>query len=424
MKRYFSLSFLALTAAVAACNSKEGDDPRRAVANADEGVRLDVNDVSFLFPLVDPQGAPQEAELLALRSPGAGGALLDEASFAAVAAGVARPGDRAFPAYDSWRVVAARVDDCAKRQAADAACVPQLRLIVQPVDAGQTFAQDQALHLVYNLPPADFDGLLDELVALKRAASVPTDGAPLHVHPAMRAEGAAGPFATGLKRAISARVGPANLFAVAVMFTTVKMGVFEWRFANGVFQNGAFVQPPLPCTDPARTSMSVFGTGFFNSINAPALCGDLLNEMVDSHPGGKFLLKTPEEQQPAIDAQLRADNPDSAAFGDARCLECHVGQRALARVKGPSFIEPGFDQNPNRFVPPEGVTTTFRSGRLDPNSPVPDSPIDAAGPYEVRAFGYLSGTPSYTVRALNETALVASSLTKRLAERPAPAPAN
>jgi hypothetical protein len=418
MKRSF-LSIFAFAAAVAACGG-ESAGPRQAVANANEGTRLDVNDVSFLFPLVDPQGAPQEADLLTLRSPGVGGVLLEESALAAVASGVSRPGDRAFPAYDSWRVVSARVDDCAKLKIEDATCIPQLRLIVQPISPGQTTAEDQTLHLVYNIPPAEFDGLLDELVALKKSSSVPTDGVPLHVHPAMRAEGAAGPFAAGLKRTITAHVGQANLFAVAIMFTVVKMSVFEWRFANGVFRDGAFIQPPLPCTDPARKSMSMFGSGFFNSLNAPSLCGDQLNDMIASHPGGKFLSLTPEEQQPAVDAQLRDENPELVAFGNARCFACHVGHRALARVKGIPFLEPGFDQNPNRFVPPEGVTTSFRSGRRDPNSPDPDSPIDVTGPYEVRAFGYLNGTPSYSVRALNETAMVAGSLTKRLAERPAP----
>jgi hypothetical protein len=421
---------VAMVLGVVACGPGGGDGgERQAAANADEGAALDVNDVSLLFPLVDAQGVAQEANLLSLRSPGLGGPLLSDDTFAAVLASAAQPDDPAFAFTDpgAWKVVGVRADDCAKLRADDAACVPQLRLIAQPVAAGTAAAQDQALHLVFNVPAADFDALVDGLVALKKSSGVPTNGVPLGVHPAMAVEGAAGPFATGLKRLVAEHAGPANLFAVASMLTVrVRSNApTEWRFSNGVLREGAFVRAPLPCVDPAEPSVSVFGSAnpsFSNFLSAPAVCADDLDAMIESHPGDAFPRLTPAEQQPAVDAQLRADDPTRRAFAELRCPTCHAGDRALARVRGAEFLEAGFDQNPNRFVPPEGVTAAFRSGRLDPNQATPDNAFDITGPYEVRAFGYFSTLPSYTMRTVNETALVVDALNKKLAARPAPTP--
>jgi hypothetical protein len=431
------VSFLVLVGALGAgaCGSSGGGG-EQSVANADEGVTLDMNDVSLLFPLADPQGLPQSDELLSVRAPGKGGPLLSDEAFQAVLGAALLPGDRplvqiatvpvSFGDPSNWKVVGVRADDCAKLRADAPGCIPQLRLVAQLLERQADAAQDQTLHLVYNLAPADFDELVADLLALKASSSVPTNGAPLGVHPAMAAEGAAGPFAAALKGVIAKHVGQPNLFAVAAMLT-LRNGDprgTEWRFSNGVFQNGTFVQPPLPCVDPSLKSVSVFGSGLSNALSAPPTCADAVNEMVDSHAGGAFLQRTPEEQQAAVDAQLRTENPNVTQFQQSTCLGCHVGGRALARVKGFEFLEAGFDQNPNRFVPEAGIATAFRSGRRDPNQAEPDDSFDLNGPYEVRAFGYLSDLPSYTMRTVNETAHVVAALNKRLAETPpAPGPA-
>jgi hypothetical protein len=414
---------LAAGAVSAGCSGGGGGGEQAAAsANADEGVALDVNDVSFLFSLASPQ-----PELLTLESAGKGGPLMTEEGFRAMmarapgsdgGAGTFVPQGRA-----DWRVVAARVDDCAKLKAADAGCVPQLRLIAQPFQFPNQ-AEDHALHLVYNLDEPGFAALLDDVVALKKASSVPTNGVPLGVHPAMRAEGPAGPFATRLKQVIAKHVGQPNLFAVAAMFTTTdpRDGVL-WNFSNAAFVNGAVVSPPLPCTIAGTDRVTVVSGGASNTLRpATSTCADDLDLLVQSHGSGDFFNATPDAQAAAVSAQLRADNPALNGFGDLKCSTCHVGSRALARAKGVEFLEPGADQDPGRFVPAAGVTAAFRSGRRDPSSTTPDNASDLTGFYEVRAFGYLGAVPSYTTRTVNETAVVVDALNKKLAAQPAPAP--
>jgi hypothetical protein len=424
MKRYVLASSVLLAAvAIGACGGGDAPEQRAATANADEGVALDVNDVSLLFPL--PQNEGQLGGLLSINAPGAGGPLLGDENFRAVLALAEKPGDSPFPHSDpaKWKVVGARVDDCAKLRADDAGCIPQLRLIAQPVEAAvSSRGLDQAIHLVYNLAPASFDGLVDGLVALKKAASVRTNGVPLHVHPTMRAEGLDGPFATGLKRLIAENVGPQNLFATAVMLTrqsSFAPQAVEWRFASGVVRDGAVVRAPLGCAPPDAKTIDVIGGaqgGLFNRVLPAATCADNVDDIVQSHRNAQapFFQKPAAEQQERVDAALRIENPLETALADTHCAGCHVGSRALVRAKGVNFLASDVDQNPNRFAPAPGITTTFRSGRADPNAANPDDLNDISGPYEVRAFGYLNGLPSYTMRTVNESAHVVEALNKKL----------
>jgi hypothetical protein len=414
------LSSFLVAAALAACTSN-GPETRDASANqtAAAAVTLDVNDVSLLFPL--PTRRADLAQLLSINAQGAGGPLLSDANFRALVGFETPSDDPTFKANDpkAWKVVGVRVDPCAQT-APGAACQPQLRLITQPVtfEGGRAGTLDHAIHLVYNLTPDAFSSLAADLVALKQAAGASTNGAPLGVHPAMRAEGLGGPFAKGLKQLIGKHAGPANLAGAAVMLT---LNAGEWRFAISAARDGALVQLQPPCADASRRTISMRGTtgfvgNFIDRVEPPATCADNVNEIILSNPGpggGAFLQKSAAEQQPFVDAALRVDNPRTHTAFTTDCVSCHVASRSLARVKGEAFLSAFDDGNANRFVPAAGVTMTFASGRLDPADASPAS--DPIGPYNVRSFGYQDELPSYTARALNETAFVVEQMNAALA---------
>src|SRR5262249_13971613 len=74
-------------------------------------------------------------------------------------------------------------------------CQVKLRLVAQPLNPhpGQPvapgtqseFLSDSALHLIYDIPPAQRDAIVRDLIAIKQASPVPTTGVPLGVHPGL-----------------------------------------------------------------------------------------------------------------------------------------------------------------------------------------------------------------------------------------------
>jgi hypothetical protein len=78
-----------------------------------------------------------------------------------------------------------------------------------------------------------------------------------------------------------------------------------------------------------------------NPLSDPSTCGDGLGDLLDSHPGGGFFQKTPEEQRAAASAPLRARNPLLTAAQDVQCLGCHAAPRALGRARGSTSSPPG-----------------------------------------------------------------------------------
>lgn len=128
-------------------DTSEAHETNRAAA-------LDVNDVSFLFPL--PATNANADDLLATDAKAAHGPLLSGESFKRLVS-CAFPDpteDATFPAngFDqqkNWRIVAARFDPCAKSDPKDAVCNVQLRLVAQGLDPGKASdelnAADQAM---------------------------------------------------------------------------------------------------------------------------------------------------------------------------------------------------------------------------------------------------------------------------------------
>src|SRR5262249_17418528 len=123
--------------ALFACSSGDG-----AAGPADEqdvkstATKLDVNDVSILFPL--PKKQTDASLLLSLDASGPNGPLLAKDAFAELLSFAHPEDDKTFAEnhFDdpaNWRIVAMRVEACAKLDPKAAACATQVRLVAQPV---------------------------------------------------------------------------------------------------------------------------------------------------------------------------------------------------------------------------------------------------------------------------------------------------
>ena len=160
---------------------------------------LDLNDVSFLFPLPDTVAGLDG--LLGLDSKGPAGTLLPVAARTGLPAHLERGADSSLHApLDGVRVVAARVDPCFA--ATPGECRKQLRLVAQPFHPTGSPPRviDATVHLFYDLSDSQFTDLVAGLRALKQRAGAMTACQPLQVHPVMVKEGLGGEYAARFDR--------------------------------------------------------------------------------------------------------------------------------------------------------------------------------------------------------------------------------
>jgi len=367
---------------------------------------LDVNDVSFLFPL--PSAGQPATLLLGLGAQGNGGVLLTQAHFTQ-AVGGSQPLAVATT-YDDWRVVSFRFDTCGL-DVAGGPCVVQLRLEVQPVFASANAAasaSDEALHLIYDVDPASIAAVEQGLRALKAASPAPTTGSPLGVHPGLLAQGLGGSYATAVEAFVLQVVGEPSLVRVASLLTTAH-DPGAWFFAASTVDGGVYSPLTIAGTSASAIALLVGPAADAGppSASPPPAVGTL-----DPVPAGtddvELLLSasavlgaSSADYQAACDAALRLEN---AAFHDAfdvDCASCHMASRQLAfasRLR--PFTSAG---DPNAFAPPAGVTSTVAV------SEVPDPPAAPPG-YFTKGFGYQAGAPSFIARTVYESADIAARL--------------
>jgi hypothetical protein len=209
-------------ASALACTSQGSGDVQDA-GQPTIAAHVDLNDVSFLYPL--PSWEARD-DLLRLSSAGDQGALLTRSTYdGPPALAVFTPsGPSNADVYEDSRVVGVRVDPCfAAGESAASGCKKQIRLIVQPIlpnpDASATTLTtgDAALHLLYDLDDAQWAGLVRGLADLQALAGDGTRGKPLGVHPVIEAEGLRGPYATALNALVLRYAGEATLARIARM---------------------------------------------------------------------------------------------------------------------------------------------------------------------------------------------------------------
>lgn len=365
-----------------------------ADAAESDGVRLDVNDVSFLWP--PPRDQDDVTELLSADASLAGSgetvwpqgpfdAVVGKAQSVVVVNSAGRENrimfgrfEEAFKNRKNWKIAGVRVDPSAPGTAPMVTralgSIPQIRLIMQPVtvsDSGEVVVHDVAAHLVFNFvqrfePAADgtgppraipdtiaFGAIVRDLVALKGAlhdAGIDTAGN-LTVHPGFKSSSFE--FSTKLREILKKHLSENRLSAVAFMGieSPEPWIFFAMRNADGAlavapqrtlggeaaqmltFRGGTHVMPP-PVTSNVEgggVSTAVLFTGGVESIlDKPAIEG--------------------------LDRPLNRDiadiiaNPQLANFANTDCVSCHSES---ARRKE---LELGLAEESLRFQRPEGIS--------------------------------------------------------------------
>ncbi|MBK7857632.1 MAG: hypothetical protein IPJ65_03180 [Archangiaceae bacterium] len=377
--------FLPLAVALAAC----GQPP-----NPTGSTRLDLNDVSYLYPL----SADAPTALLRFDSGGEKGALLTRAFFDQV-----KPVDEELDGtgiYSGMRIISARVDPCfpVNKKGEPLSCKKQVRLVAQIVEtkAGALTTRDGTLHLFFDLSDAEWALVVDGVGALKALAGSATDGKPLDVHPVMKAEGAGGAYARQLNALITAHCGAENLSRVAFMVAG-KDGK-NWNF--GAFnRNGAVLEAdPIPrFTDKKEQGLEEHGNEERrNSEMVPTPTNIDLTTLLSYT---ELQLADELTLVRATKEALLIENPDHETPQTIDCASCHVASRALTfgaadrNIDLKSFTE-------ERYVAP----ARFDVRRVD---------AAANNPFAQRAFGYFGADTALSQRTINESAVIAEALSPK-----------
>jgi hypothetical protein len=172
-----------------------------------ETEQLDVNDISFLWPV--PKTKEDADALISLADAASDGPIMPPAIFKALIEMAKTVGvngrtiqfpDASFEDPRTWKVAGIRVNPTAlgtNPKALAIAEIPGIRLIVQPVTVNGDVAtvNDFTMHVVFNFtqkgtPPklfspnkAAFGPIIQDLRSIKESMGIQTTGIPLQVHP-------------------------------------------------------------------------------------------------------------------------------------------------------------------------------------------------------------------------------------------------
>lgn len=379
--------------------SSPGGGQAGATAGAAGGasVHLDLNDVSFLYPLPSWQDRDQ---LLSPATEGAHGPLVPRALYEQEAPLLLEPGPNApDDLYGSLRVVSARIDPCFPADAsATPPCRKQLRLVMQPVledpaSSGATTG-DGALHALYDLSDAEWQTLSAELYGLKALAGTGTDHQPLQVHPVLRVQGLAGTYATALRSLILEHASSDTLAEMAFMQLTKKDR--SWIFMAKVKTPAGYEQLNIP-----RVSATSQGASVNFSSEAT---GDAPHTiLIQPPPPNVTILALPDpssssdQVSSALHEALRIDNPSAGTNPQTvDCASCHLATRNRRFAERARSVDTS--SWPERFE-----DATFDLSHADEVGDDQSS---------LRTFGYFGSKSSIADRVINESALVAAQLSR------------
>jgi hypothetical protein len=356
-------------------------------AAAGEG--LDLNDVSFLSPLTNGR-----ALMSLVVEP-----LLTRAQFDAIPNLV--EGIDGGALWSEMQIVSVRVDPCFPSAAppAPVSCVPQIRLVAQPVlqggaDAGfRTTTRDATLHLFYSLSPTEFAQVHAEVWALKRLAGDATMLKPLDVHPVLARDGLQSPYGEALKAMVSRNCHQRTLSRVA--FMSVNPEGFAWTFGAFNVENGQLVDDTIPrLRSLKRQGVREEGGAVFRAgVLLPDVPGDDLPVLLSE---SEVRLTDDDTLRAALTSALQLEHPDRSSPKTHDCASCHVASRSRRNAER------------RRNIDTTSFADAFASTRFDLRR------VDGAAddPHAMRAFGYFGFLSALSQRTINESAKVAESLSK------------
>lgn len=385
----------------------------------------------MLLPPVPP-GSPG---VLLLEDQGDHGELLPESLYQQIDPFVRpAPGTSNAVAQSSFQVVSLRIDPCfpdlAVLESDPSLCRTQLRLVAQPVVNGfpppppgapgppsppdelPIGATDNAIHLLYDIPAAEFAVLVEELGAfsgLEQSINVADTDASVWVPSRLQEDPAAGTARAELRELVLRYAGADRL----TQFTFMRSeGSHAWDFGGFVVDNGQ------------ATALDVIGTGVpvqrllatasVLSIEPATTHSAPLADLLAQREGTGaplFLEGTPEAQRDAVQVALALEHPGLARPESVDCVSCHVAFPLRQRAERMGVSADGLDAYASSF--PLG-------GAVSPDEPIFGNCLDAGSEgclfveNRLRAFGWFAGTPVVSQRTVNEAAAVAEALNRHL----------
>jgi hypothetical protein len=373
--------------------SADGDAGDASEPEPDAGTRLlGVNDVSYLFPL---PAENEQDQLLALSAAGEHGVLLTRTLYDTHVERLWE-GPSIEMGYDWCRVTAMRLDPCGGQTTIDdpASCVPEVRLSVQPTGGGGSMI-DAAIHLIYQLPRAELDAMLEELLALKSSSELDVQPLPLGPHPIMVEQGLGGAFATGVQQTILAHVGVERL--VKLTFMDRGRNSDNWRLHLVERSGDAFAPAIIPATGTEDTQQGVDEVGGeggrFTSVHPVDDSVGYPSDLLDSTLATGLAAA---QKRAALDRLATFEDPTRFSSLNLDCGSCHVNTNARG------FYEQLFTLSAApSFVPPPGQNVE----RHD------DSELRGN---VLLSFGYFTDRLVVSQRVINESARVADWLSHGL----------
>lgn len=358
------------------------------IASTTHATRLGPNDISLLLPL--PETAAEDKLWRADQAGGYGELLplelyrhLPRIAF-----------ETAEDTYPKLRVISMRLDPCFPPKPPRQGCLPQVRLVWQPVEPdqnGRLRTIDAAAHTFYDLEVDEFRRLKEELEAVKLSGQ---EDEVLRIQPQLEREGWSGPYARRVLPLILAHLGRERLSEIATM--QLAGGENVWIFSHASVTGGQLATLPIPRVPrPMQAFMNTpapWAPTYFNKARAvpePEGADTIVLLFRDSREFG------PAEEVMVTDAVMaayRIENPETHTARSMDCVTCHSAQ--IARVWAEArFPWLGLNQRAN------GVRYDSRFSLVN-SSPSPgDTRV-------LRAFGYFGRTPAISQRTVNETAAV------------------
>lgn len=380
-----------------------------------------LNDVSILFKL--PQNEVDYQSMLKPSAKGFGGELLTKTFVKDRIGGINNASAQSESMYENLRAVAFRFDPCPPLKSVANTCLPEVRIVWQPVYFEKMSnlyeAEDAGIHTFYRLNSAQYKTVIAELLHIKNnfeSKGVTTESVPLGVHPALLNEKTRVEFLGLIQKIILKNAGEGNFYKV----TAVKLLVPDnwWKFMaefekdnNGVWQadriprhggdqidilNDAvavnpltkfvdesdtslfIIQGPLPIEDDLRYIVS---SGFRKSYSSS-----------DAHPDDY------EQFKVGIGAVNRLQNPALTNSRTVDCAHCHFAEPAhIFAVKTFPELQNFYLNQKDRFQNPDPKKFNLKNTTDNTKS----TKI-------VRAFGYMADKPSIMTRVIFESADVAN----------------
>jgi len=320
--------------------------------------------------------------------PARGGAsLLPRSAFDLITLPVTRELQGPDATYSGLRVVSLRVDPCFSENP----CFPQIRLVLQGLNAAGTSAFDGAIHALYNLSPDEFPAMTARLKAVASLAPENAAVTRLEVSPALLAQGMSGAYALALRDLVAQYIGGTNLAKVTFM-TRAQGGGDRWDFGGFNLRDfqpsGGFPIAGLAGNVLVQTVRENGGrggggpgpTGYAYTV-APGTLRGHLESVLNS---GAAQAASAAERQAAMDALARVENPLVESPDSVDCGACHLANRISGNLRTSFSLS-----SPLAYTSAAEATRLIGGAERDSDN--------------LRAFGYFDAQPAIAQRTANET---------------------